>query len=150
MTFLGITISSEGMSPNKTKRSEFLSTLKTPKTFKQIRRFIGFVKYFQSFSPEMVEKLLPFYRLLRSENELTLTKERLECIDNMRNVLEQACNLSLRHPEANEQYVILTDASFFAAGYVLMIKDYLTDQSGKTFKTYVPDSFGSKVFTPTN
>ena len=43
--------------------------------------------------------------------------------------------------------VILTDASFYAAGYVLLIEDYSIDQTGKTHKTYVPVSFGSKVFT---
>ena len=67
----------------------------------------------------------------------------------MKKDLEQACTLSLRLPKANAQYVTLTDASFYAAGYVLMIEDYITDQSGKTYKTYVPVSFGSKIFTPT-
>ena len=67
----------------------------------------------------------------------------------MKTDLEEACTLSFRLPKANAQYVILTDASFYAAGYVLMIEDYTTDQSGKTYKTYVPVSFGSKIFTPT-
>ena len=35
------------------------------------------------------------------------------------------------------QYVILTDASFYAAGYVLPVGDYATDQSGKQYKTLV-------------
>ena len=30
-----------------------------------------------------------------------------------------------------------------------MIEDYITDQAGKTYKTYVPVSFGSNIFTPT-
>ena len=42
ITFLGNTNTSEGMSPNKTKVSDFLATLKPPKTIKQIRRIIGF------------------------------------------------------------------------------------------------------------
>ena len=54
----------------------------------------------------------------------------------------------IRFPKANAQCVILTDASFYAAGYVLMIEDYISDESGKTFKTYAPVSFGSKIFTP--
>ena len=57
--------------------------------------------------------------------------------------------MSLRLPKANAQYVILTDASVYAEGYVLMIEDYITDQAGKTYKTYVPVSSGSKIFTPT-
>ena len=138
LTFLGNSISSEGMSPNKTKVSEFLSTLKTPNTLKQIRRFIGFFQYFRSFIPNLGKKLLPFYRLLRSENELKLTAEHFESTNQLRKDLEQACNMSLRPPKANAQYVILTDASFYAAFYVLRIEEHLTDQSGKTFKTYVP------------
>ena len=66
----------------------------------------------------------------------------------MRKDLEQACHLSLRLLKAHAQYAILKEASFNATGYVLMIEDYSTDQSGKTYKTYVPVSFGSKTFTP--
>ena len=149
MTFLGNTITNEGMQPDKKKVTDFLSTLKVPKTPKQIRRFIGFFQYFRAFIPKLGEKLLPFYKLLRQENETVLTDEHHKQIETLRKDLEQACTLSLRLPKANAQYVILTDASFYAAGYVLMIEDYITDQSGKTYKTYVPVSFGSKIFTPT-
>ena len=58
MTFLRITIASEGMSPNKTKVTDFLATLKPPEAIKQIRRFIGFFQYFRSFNPKLAEKLL--------------------------------------------------------------------------------------------
>ena len=149
MTFLGNTITNEGMQPDKKKVTDFLSTLKVPKTPKQIRRFIGFFQYFRAFIPKLGEKLLPFYKLLRQENETVLTDEHQKQIETLRKDLEQACTLSLRLPKANAQYVILTDASFYAAGYVLMIEDYIADQSGKTYKTYVPVSFGSKIFTPT-
>ena len=97
----------------------------------------------------MGKKLLPFYPLLLSEKELKLTEEQFESTNQMRKDLEQACNMSLRLPKANAQYVILTDASFYAAVYVLMIEDYLCDQSSITFKTYVPVLFESKLFTPT-
>ena len=149
MTFLGNTITSEGVLPNKTKVTEFLSTLKVPKTVKQIRRFIGFFQYFRSFIPKLGEKLLPFYQLLRKENDIVLTEEHHKCIATLRKDLEQACQMALKLPKADAQYVILTDASFYAAGYVLLIEDYATDQSGKQYKTYVPVSFGSKIFTPT-
>ena len=149
MTFLGNTITSEGMSPNKTKVTDFLATLKPPKTIKQIRRFIGFFQYFRSFIPKLGEKLLPFYQLLRKESDIVLTEEHHKCITTLRKDLEQACQMSLRLPKPNAQYVILTDASFYAAGYVLLIEDYSIEQTGKTHKTYVPVSFGSKIFTPT-
>ena len=135
-TFLGNTISSEGMSAIKTKDSEFLSTLKTPKTVKQIRRLIGFLQFFTSFVPNLGKKLPAFYCLLRSENKLKLTEEHFQSTNQLRKDFQQACIMSLRLPKANAKYVILTDASFNAAGYVLMIENYLTDQSGKIFKTY--------------
>ena len=47
-TFLGITITTEGMQPDKKQLSDMLSTLKVPKTPKQIRSFIGF---FNTFEP---------------------------------------------------------------------------------------------------
>ena len=75
MTFLGNTITNEGMQPDKKKVTDFLSTLKVPKTPKQIRRFIGFFQYFRAFIPKLGEKLLPFYKLLRQENETVLTDE---------------------------------------------------------------------------
>ena len=80
---------------------------------------------------------------------MILTDEHHQSIEVLRKDLEQACTMSLRLPKPEAQYVILTDASFYAAGYVLMIEDYITDQSGSTFKTCVPVSFGSKIFTPT-
>ena len=123
------------MQPDKKKVSDFLSTLKVPKTPKQIRRFIGFFQYFRAFIPKLGEKLLPFYKLLRQENETVLTSDHHKRIDELRKNLEQACDLSLRLPTPNAQYVILTDASFYAAGYVLMIEDDITDQAGKTYKT---------------
>ena len=150
MTFLGTTISSEGMSPNKTKVSEFLSTLKPSKTVKQIRRFIRFFQYLSSFIPKLGENLLPFYQLFRKESDIVLTPEHHKGIETLRKDLEQACKISLKLPKANAQYVILTDASFYAAGYFLLIEDYSTDQTGKTHKSYVPVSFGSKIFTPTS
>ena len=63
MTFLGNTITSEGVRPDKKKVSDFLLTLKIPKTPKQIRRFIGFFQYVRSSIPKLGEKLLPFYKL---------------------------------------------------------------------------------------
>ena len=92
---------------------------------------------------------MPFYNLPRQENDTVLTKEPHTKIAELRKDLEQACDFSFHLPKGNAQQVVLTDASFCAAGFVLMIEDYLTDQSGKTHKSYIPVSFGFKNFTPT-
>ena len=49
--------------------------------------------------------------------------------DALKKGLEQVCQLPLRLPKVDAQYVILADASFQLAGYVLMMEKYLKDQS---------------------
>ena len=44
-------------------------------------------------------------------------------IEKLRIDLIQACETSLRLPEPGSQYVVVADASFLSAGYVLVIED---------------------------
>ena len=47
----------------------------------------------------------------------------------------------------NRQYVIMADASFYAAGFVLMIEDYTQTANGPSeHKIYAPVRFGSRIF----
>ena len=63
--------------------------------------------------------------------------------------LQSACEISLRLPMTNRQYVIMADASFYAAGFVLMIQDYTQTANGTSeHKIYAPVSFGSCIFKP--
>ena len=43
----------------------------------------------------------------------------------------------------------MTDASFSAAGYAIMIEDDPEQKITSTRKTYAPIAFGSKTFSPT-
>ena len=55
--------------------------------------------------------------------------------------------MTLRIPIAGRQFILLTDASFDAAGFVLMIEDYtVPGNDKKKKKRYAPVAFGSKVF----
>ena len=65
--FLGRTSSSEGVSPQAHKIQNFLSKLRFPKSKKGLQRDLGFVNYYRNFFPRMVEKLNPFYKLLKAE-----------------------------------------------------------------------------------
>ena len=121
-----------------------------PKTPKQIRRLIGFFQYFRAFLPKLSERLLPFYTLLRNNQQIQFTKEHHDTFESLKTDLVKSCNTALRLPQPHKQYVIMADASFYAAGFVLMIEDYLEDQAGKTVKKYVPVSFGSKILNPTH
>jgi hypothetical protein len=148
INFLGNNITSHGISPNNVKVELFLATLKMPQTQKQTKRRIGFLPFFRAFLPNLAHKLLPFYKLLHQGSEFSITDEHKESFEQLKRDLKMACATTLRLPKPDLQYVLLTDASYYAAGYVLMIEDYADDKNGKQVKSYAPVSFGSKVFTP--
>ena len=56
--------------------------------------------------------------------------------------------MTLRLPKVGCWYVILADASYHAAGFVLMIEDYVFNNAGRELKVYSPVTFGSKIFQP--
>ena len=69
-------------------------------------------------------------------------------LEKLTNDLSTACDLSLRLPKVDRQYVIMADASFYAAGHVLMIEEYTTNDDNQELKIYAPVSFGSRIFHP--
>ena len=67
-SFLGNSITSQGITPNVVKVEKFLETLKMPpKNVKQVKRLIGFLQFFRLFLPNLSVKLCPFYKLLRND-----------------------------------------------------------------------------------
>ena len=146
--FLGHTITETGLSPNKDKVQKFLNNIKMPKAIKQVRKFIGFVQYFQKFIPNLAVKLHPFFKLLRKKEEFIITNEHMESIDILKQDLHQACQLSLKMAKPNSQFILVCDASFYAAGYILLIEDYHDHSNTPTEKSYAPVAFGSHLFSP--
>ena len=147
--YLGSTITPKGISPKSAKSEKFLGKIRMPNTVKQMKRLIGFAEFFGNFIPNLGQKLLPFYKLLRKENVFTITNDHHESLNTLKADLTRATDLTLRLAKPGLQYVILCDASFHGTGFVLMIEDYLIDQKGKTKKTYAPVSFGSRLFKTT-
>ena len=146
---LGSTINPKRISPESAKVEKFLGQIRLPNTVKQEKLLIGFVQFFRSFIPNLGQKLLPFYKLLRKENVFTITNDHHESLNTLKADLTSATDLTLSLAKPGLQYVILCDASFHVTGFVLMVEDYLIDQKGKIKKTYAPVSFGSRLFTAT-
>ena len=95
----------------------------------------------------MAEKLEPFYKLLKAELPINITSELKETFDSVNKALSDACELALKQPVPGKQLVLMTDASFRSARYVLMIEDYPDQKIQSKGKTYAPVSFGSKTFS---
>ena len=116
-----------------------------PNKMEQVQRLIGFVQFFRNVIPNLGQKLLPFYKLLRKENVFTITNDHHESFNTLKADLTRAKDLTLRLAQRGLQYVILCDANFHGTGFVLMIEDYLIDQKGKkrilTFQYFLDRDF---------
>ena len=95
----------------------------------------------------MVEKLQPFFKLLRKESTFILISEHHISLEKWKYDLKKACSLSLKMAKPNCQFVVMCDASFYAAGFVLLIEDYTIPEE-TTSKPYTRVAFGSHLFSP--
>ena len=132
--FLGHELSAAGIRPNKPKVEKFLANVRMPKTIKQVRRLIGFMQY--------------FFKLLRKESEFNITNNHHESLATLKNDLIKACSMSLKLAQPGCQFIIVCDASFYAAGFILLIEDNLECEELNKDKTDAPVSFGSHLFSP--
>ena len=146
--FLGRTISSEGVLPQFHKIQNVSNKLRFPKSKKALQRYLGFFNYYRNYIPRLVEKLNPFYKLLKAEVPINITSELKETFDSVNKALSDACQLTLKQPIPGKELVLMTDASFRSAGYALMIEDNPDQKIQSKMKTYAPVAFGSKVFSP--
>ena len=62
--------------------------------------------------------------------------------------LERCCQLALRQPLPGKQLVLMTDASFQAPGFAVLIEDDPKQKYTSTPKTYAPIAYGSKTYSP--
>ena len=62
--------------------------------------------------------------------------------------LDRCCELALKQPLPNKQITLMTDASFTAAGYAVLIEDDPLEKYTSTRKAYAPVTYGSKTFSP--
>ena len=116
--YLGSTINLKGISPESAKIEKFLGQTRMPNTVKQVKCLIGFVQFFRKFIPNLGQKLLPIYKILRKGNVFTITNDHHESLNTSKADLTRATDLTLRLAKPGLQYVILCDASFHGIGFV--------------------------------
>ena len=147
--FLGRTITPDGVAPQADKVKDFLAKLKFPKSKKALQRYIGFLNYYRNYIPRLSERLTPFFKLLRETSKFYVPTNLVEGFTNLNQLLENSCQLALKQPLKDKQLIVMSDASFTAAGYAIMIEDDPNQKLQSKRKTYAPIAFGSKTFNPT-
>ena len=146
--FLGRTITPPGIAPQDHKIQKFLANVRFPKSKKQVQIYIGFVNCYRNYIPRLSEKLLGFYELLKVDKQIEVTEELLDNYKAINAALAEACGLALKQPITGRQYVLMTDASFCASGFALMIEEENEKKLSSKKKTFAPVAFGWKVFSP--
>ena len=77
-----------------------------------------------------------------------VTTELVEQFNEINRDLDRCSQLDLRQPLPNQQLVLTTDASFTAAGYVILTEDDPNQKYTSVKNSYAPIAYGSKTFIP--
>ena len=149
--FIGRTITTKGVAPQKQKIAKFLEKVKFPRSKKALQRYIGFLNYYQKYIPRLAERLTPFFQLLKTTDGIAKFPNTTDIKKEFREIneaLDRCCQLALRQPLPGKKLVLMTDASFKAAGYAVLIEDDPNQKYTSTRKTCAPIAYGSKTYSP--
>ena len=61
--------------------------------------------------------------MLKSDEKVLLSKKLVQQIEKFNKALNKCCDLDLQQPIPNKQIALMTNASFGAAGYAVLIED---------------------------
>ena len=77
-----------------------------------------------------------------------MTTELVQQFNEINRDLDKCSKLALKQPLPNKQLVLMTDASFKAAGNAILTEDDPNQENSSVEKSYAPIAYGSKTFTP--
>ena len=146
--FHGRTITPQDVKPQKQNVQNFPEKIKFPKSKKALQHYLRFLNYYRNYVPRLSERLAPFYKLLKSDEKVLVSKELLQQFEEINKALDKCCDLALQQPIPNKQIALKTDASFDAEGYAVLIEDDPSQKFTSLRKSYAPLAYGSKTFTP--
>ena len=120
VTYLGHIISKEGVKvdPDKT---DAVRTFPVPKTQTGVRSFLGLANYYRRFIKGFAQIAAPLNNLLRDNTPFEWTDSCQEAFDRLKTALISAPILAF--PDFEKQFILSTDASGHALGYILAQKD---------------------------
>ena len=124
--FLGRTIATKGVVTQKQKIAKFLEKFNLQRSKKTLQRHFGFLNYYRNYIPRLTERLIPFFQLLKTTDakaKVPITPDNMKEFREINEALDRCCQLALRQALPGKKLVLMTDASFQAAGYAVLIKD---------------------------
>lgn len=119
LEYLGYWITRDGIQPT-TAKVVAISNIATPKTRKELRRFIGMVNYYRDMWVRRSDVLAPLAKLTSKTVKWNWTEEHQKAFDTMKKIISK--EVLLAYPDFNEEFVIHTDASHTQLGAVISQK----------------------------
>jgi len=116
ITFLGHSISDQGIKPDTKKISAILN-MPTPTNVKELQRFLGMVTYLGKFIPNLSKATAPLRKLLEKDIMWNLDKPQMDAINNLKQLVTSSPTLQFYDP--NLPIRISCDASQEGLGAVL-------------------------------
>lgn len=118
ISYLGYTLSEQGLAVDSTKIQPILEYA-TPKTPKEVRRFVGMVSFYKQFIERFSDLTAPITDLLKgTKGKICWTKEADEAFLKIKSVLTSPNVLA--NPDFQLPFIIESDASDVAVGAVLV------------------------------
>ena len=114
--YLGHIISKDGVTVDPEKTSSIRS-FNRPKNLKELRMFLGCVNYFRRFIPNFAKIATPLNKLLQKNQKFEWTDDCQHAVDTLKDRLMSPPILVL--PDFDKEFVLHTDASATAIGFVL-------------------------------
>ena len=139
--FLGRKITTNGVTPQKQNIANFFEKVKLPRPNKALQRYIGFLNYYRNYISRLAERLTPFFQLLKTtdaKTKIPITPDIMKEFREINEALDRCCQLALRQPLPGKQLVLMTDASFQAAGYAVLIEGDPNQEYTSTRKFTLP------------
>ena len=113
--FLGPTITTNGVAPQKQKIAKLLEKVEFPRSKKTLQIYIGFLNYYRNCVTRLAARLNPFFQLLKTTDakaKIPVTFDIMKEFREINEASDRCCQLALREPLPGKQLVLMTDASF--------------------------------------
>ena len=101
LDFLGRTITTQGFKPQRQNVQNFVEKTKSPKSKKALQRYLGFLNCYRNYVPRLSERLAPFYKMLKSDEMVLVSKELVQQFEEINKALDKCCDLALQQPIPN-------------------------------------------------
>lgn len=132
--YLGHILTSEGIKPNPNKIKSILE-LKLPNTEKKIKSFLGITGYYRKFIKDYARVAQPITKYLKKNVKINLNDPNyIAAFEKLKSLITD--HPVLNYPDFNKRFKIVTDASNFAIGAVLMQEGHPVSYASRTLNNH--------------